>query len=95
MAFDGREVERNVQLAVGDLVEVHLTTTPGAVVRTASRIKLLQRGGGLPREQGRVSSMRDNFGFLRSVQSAGDVFFHFSEVPRDGEPPLRVGDEVK
>jgi cold shock CspA family protein len=41
------------------------------------------RGGGLPREQGMVISLKDKFGFIRSETVPGQLFFHFSEAPRD------------
>ena len=101
--FDARDCERGTQFNVGDLVECMLTSAPPAGAsqqRSASRIRLLERGGGLPREQGVVISLKDNFGFIRPEASVGEVFFHFSEAPRRhdsvamGEPSLVVGDEV-
>lgn len=42
------------------------------------------------REQGRVCSVKDSFGFVRCVDRPGDLFFHLTEAP----PNLVVGDEV-
>ena len=41
--------------------------------------------------QGQVTSLKDAFGFLRRVDSPGDLFFHFSEAPSD----VAVGTEVE
>ena len=51
--------------------------------RQALKLKLLKAGGGLPRFQGAVSSLKEHFGFLRQADGPGEVFFHFSELPRE------------
>lgn len=110
--FDGRNCERGAQFSVGDLVECELSTAPAASgaspapQHTVSRVRLVKRGGGLPRERGMVISLKDKFGFIRSEVTPGELFFHFSEAPLPDEtgsraeglvrsdPSVRVGDEV-
>ncbi|CAN0457787.1 unnamed protein product, partial [Ectocarpus sp. 12 AP-2014] len=42
------------------------------------------------REQGRVCSIKESFGFVRCTDRPGDLFFHLTEAP----PNINVGDEV-
>lgn len=42
------------------------------------------------REQGRVCSLKESFGFVRCMDRPGDLFFHLTEAP----PNINVGDEV-
>lgn len=42
------------------------------------------------REQGRVCSMKESFGFIRCVDRPGDLFFHVREAPSN----INIGDEV-
>lgn len=42
------------------------------------------------REQGRVCSMKESFGFVRCMDRPGDLFFRLSEAPAN----VNVGDEV-
>ena len=83
VSFDARGCERPSALHVGDLVECRLMSVAGSRQRAASRVKLIEAGGGLPRQSGRVASLKDKFGFLRTAGKAADLFFHLSEAPRD------------
>lgn len=42
------------------------------------------------REQGKVCSLKESFGFVRCMDRPGDLFFHLTEAP----PNINVGDEV-
>ncbi|CAM9108870.1 unnamed protein product [Scytosiphon promiscuus] len=42
------------------------------------------------REQGRVCSLKESFGFVRCMDRPGDLFFHLTEAPAN----INVGDEV-
>eukprot|EP00752_Nemacystus_decipiens_P009418 g8421.t1 len=42
------------------------------------------------REQGRVCSLKESFGFVRCMDRRGDLFFHLTEAP----PNINIGDEV-
>ena len=44
--------------------------------------------------QGRVSSMKDSFGFIKRSDVAGEIFFHYSQVSAD-VPDLREGNDVE
>jgi len=45
------------------------------------------------REQGVICSVKDQFGFIKCAERDDEIFFHFSELPR--ESPIDVGIEVE
>ena len=53
----------------------------------------------LPREQGKVKTLKQDYGFIECCEREEDLFVHFSEVMPDeagrGDKGLRVGDEVE
>ena len=80
----------------GDLAEFTAVGGASSARRTARKVVLLKAGGGLPRFQGAIASLKEQFGFIRSADGPGEVFFHFSEVPRGTAPDaLRPGVEVE
>jgi len=48
----------------------------------------------LPKEQGRILSLLDNFGFIYCAQRPCDLFFHYSEY-KGSLNQLHIGDEVE
>ena len=81
-------------IAEGDIVSFTTLAEapPRGQRRTARKIVLIKQGN---RFQGLVSSVKEHFGFIRQADAAGDLFFHFSELPRDAQADVRPGVEVE
>jgi cold shock CspA family protein len=50
------------------------------------------------RQLGRVALLKKEFGFIRQVARPGDLFFHFSQLEKDGgltASDIKVGDDVE
>ena len=67
--FEGRDVRERDPLDVGD-APWSLSSPPTTAARQVRAVKVLERGGGLPRERGVVVSMKDDrqFGFIRAEE---------------------------
>lgn len=51
-----------------------------------------------PRQWGRVALLKKEFGFIRQMARPGDLFFHFSQLQKDGgltASDIKVGDDVE
>jgi len=46
-----------------------------------------------PRQQGKIVSLLESFGFIQAVDQGEDIFFHYSELNRNHNP--EIGDEVE
>ena len=70
VSFEGRDVRERDPLDAGDLVEFVLAADHRGGGKCARQVKVLERGGGLPRERGVVVSMKDDrqFGFIRAEE---------------------------
>ena len=87
VSFEGRDVRERDPLDAGDLVEFVLAADHRGGGKCARQVKVLERGGGLPRERGVVVSMKDDrqFGFIRAeeggaaqVRNSGAQFWRSS-----------------
>ena len=78
----------------GDLVSfTALADAPSRGQRRMARsIKLIKQGN---RFQGLISSVKEHFGFIKQADGNGELFFHFSEVPRDIQNDIRAGVEIE
>ncbi|KAG7670426.1 hypothetical protein KSW81_002989 [Nannochloris sp. 'desiccata'] len=64
------------------------TTSPPATTAASA-------GPGPGRQLGRVTLLKKEFGFIRQVLRAGDLFFHFTQLEGIDSTEIKVGDDVE
>jgi len=71
-------------------------TGVAAPTAAAASIDMNQQPGGMGQlEYGIVGAVKDSFGFIKSAERDGDIFFHFSDVLDPTAPLPRRGSEVR
>ena len=97
--YEPREAPRSgPPLTDGDLVEFTITEGRPEMrggKKWCRKVVLIKAGGGLPRHQGAVITVKEHFGFIRQADAPGECFFHFSELPREAQADVRPGVEVE
>ncbi len=68
-------------------------TTPATTAPTAAATTAAPLGPG--RQLGRVTLLKKEFGFIRQVLRAGDLFFHFTQLDGIAATEVQVGDDVE
>jgi cold shock CspA family protein len=69
------------------------TTTTTATTTAAAEKAAVSPGPG--RQLGRVTLLKKEFGFIRQVLRAGDLFFHFTQLESIDPSEIKVGDDVE
>jgi len=100
LPFAAADISSHCQLYKGDKVSFFIATDKRNRSMCARKVTLVERasnpnpGVSGTRCQGRVSSMKDSFGFIKRSDVAGEIFFHYSQVSAD-VPDLREGNDVE
>lgn len=94
--FGDRDMEDDIILQKGDVVEFNVSTDRRDKLQRAVNIKLISvcLKNGQTREVGVVSSLKEGFGFIRCAEQDLSIFFHFSEVLEQSHV-INIGDEVE
>lgn len=94
--FGDRDMEDNIILEKGDVVEFNVSTDRRDELQRAVNIKLISvcLKNGQTREVGVVSSLKEGFGFIRCAEQDLSIFFHFSEVLEQSHI-INIADEVE
>ena len=98
-----------ITFILGDKVSFFVATDKRNRSMCARKVTLVERASPNVRYQGRVSGMKDSFGFIKRSDVTGqnqltkkflvnkflgEIFFHYSQVSAD-VPDLRVGNDVE
>jgi cold shock CspA family protein len=98
LPFAAADISSHCQLYKGDKVSFFIATDKRNRSMCARKVTLVERASNPnpagSRCQGRVSSMKDSFGFIKRSDVAGEIFFHYSQVSAD-VPDLREGNDVE
>jgi len=94
LPFQANDISSNSQLQKGDKVSFFVSTDKRNRSMCARKVTLVERASPNLRYQGRVSGMKDSFGFIKRSDVTGEIFFHYSQVSAD-VPDLRVGNDVE
>lgn len=97
IAFGDKDQKGDFTLRHGDWVQFKIATDRRDQLNRATQISLLDESfvvSGEKREQGKVVSLKEGFGFLCCVEREPKLFFHFNEV-LDVEREVQVGDEFE
>lgn len=98
LPFAAVDISSHSQLYKGDKVSFFIATDKRNRSMCARKVTLVERAStpnpSGSRCQGRVSSMKDSFGFIKRSDVAGEIFFHYSQVSAD-VPDLREGNDVE
>ncbi|XP_066924328.1 cold shock domain-containing protein E1-like [Clytia hemisphaerica] len=94
--FGDRDMEDDIILQKGDVVEFNVSTDRRDKLQRAVNIKLISvcLKNGQTREVGVVSSLKEGFGFIKCADQDLSIFFHFSEVLEQSHL-INLGDEVE
>jgi len=94
--FDGEDMEDcrfdPRMLNLGDVMEFETVVEKRTGTQWAKCIQLVEMNPAC-REEGIVSVLKDNFGFIRCAERDATIFFHFSQHS-NSDQALRIGDEV-
>lgn len=92
---EGEEKEK-YKPGEGDEVKFDIIMVRATRQRKAANLRLVKAAEKpvVPREQGVVDALKDNFGFIKCADRSERLFFHFSEV-KDKSQSLRNGDELE
>jgi cold shock CspA family protein len=75
---------------------IPITSTPTPTpTTTAAATASAAPGPGPGRQLGRVTLLKKEFGFIRQVLRAGDLFFHFTQLDGIDSTEIHVGDDVE
>jgi len=94
LPFQANDISSACQLYKGDKVSFFVATDKRNRSMCARKVTLVERASPNVRYQGRVSGMKDSFGFIKRSDVTGEIFFHYSQVSAD-VPDLRVGNDVE
>jgi len=94
LPFGASDISSACQLYKGDKVSFFVATDKRNRSMCARKVTLVERASPNVRYQGRVSGMKDSFGFIKRSDVTGEIFFHYSQVSAD-VPDLRVGNDVE
>jgi len=94
LPFGANDISSNCQLHKGDKVSFFVATDKRNRSMYARKVTLVERASPNLTYQGRVSGMKDSFGFIKRSDVTGEIFFHYSQVSAD-VPDLRVGNDVE
>jgi len=94
LPFGANDISSACQLQKGDKVSFFVATDKRNRSMCARKVTLVERASPNVRYQGRVSGMKDSFGFIKRSDVTGEIFFHYSQVSAD-VPDLRVGNDVE
>jgi len=94
--FGDRDMEDDIILLKGDVVEFNVSTDRRDNLQRAVNIKLISVAlkDGQKRDVGVVSSLKDGFGFIKCAEQDLSIFFHFSEILEQSHI-LDIGQEVE
>jgi len=94
--FGDRDMEDDIILQKGDVVEFNVSTDLRDKLQRAVNIKLISvcLKNGQTREVGVISSLKEGFGFIKCADQDLSIFFHFSEVLEQSHI-INIGDEVE
>jgi len=94
--FGDRDMEDDIILPKGDVVEFNVSTDRRDNLERAVNIKLISvcLKNGQTREVGVVNSLKEGFGFIKCADLDLSIFFHFSEVLEQSHI-INIGDEVE
>lgn len=94
LPFSAPDISSHCQLYKGDKVSFFVATDKRNRSMCARKVTLVERASPNTRYKGRVSGMKDSFGFIKRSDVTGEIFFHYSQVSAD-VPDLRVGNDVE
>ncbi|XP_075164340.1 cold shock domain-containing Unr [Haematobia irritans] len=95
--FGDKDQKGDFTLRHGDWVQFLLATDRRDQLQRATSISLLDetfKVSGEKREQGVIASLKEGFGFIRSVERNVRIFFHYTEI-LDTSREIIVNDEVE
>lgn len=92
--FFYNDVVPEVPLYKNDEVSFFISTNKRTKSLSAKKVTVVARSQAPQRFKGRVSGMKDSFGFIKRAEVAVEIFFHYSQVAAD-VPDLRVGNDVE
>jgi len=92
--FFYNDVVPEVPLFKNDEVSFFISTNKRTKSLSAKKVTVVARSQAPQRFKGRVSGMKDSFGFIKRAEVAVEIFFHYSQVAAD-VPDLRVGNDVE
>lgn len=94
LPFQAPDIVSTATLQKGDQVSFFIATDKRSRSMCARKVTLVQKSQPKSRLRGRVSGMKDSFGFIKRADVAQEIFFHYSQVSSD-VPDLRVGNDVE
>jgi len=94
LPFAAADIVSTTTLHKGDQVSFFVATDKRSRSMCARKVTLVQKSQPKSRLRGRVSGMKDSFGFIKRADVAQEIFFHYSQVSSD-VPDLRVGNDVE
>ncbi|CAG5102255.1 Oidioi.mRNA.OKI2018_I69.chr1.g215.t1.cds [Oikopleura dioica] len=92
--FFYNDVVPETPLFKNDEVSFFISTNKRTKSLSAKKVTVVARSQAPKRFRGRVSGMKDSFGFIKRAEVAVEIFFHYSQVAAD-VPDLRVGNDVE
>ncbi|XP_013112938.2 cold shock domain-containing protein E1 isoform X2 [Stomoxys calcitrans] len=95
--FGDKDQKGDFTLRHGDWVQFLLATDRRDQLQRATSISLLDetfKVSGEKREQGVIASLKEGFGFIKSVERNVRIFFHYTEI-LDTSREIIVNDEVE